>query len=78
MAKSVFGFYTWFFNSVSVFDVVIKSTQIFWSSVVQVVVLKSNIVQTYGTLGLYSTLVLIQHSLSESKFVGCVEDTVCG
>lgn len=78
MAKSVFGFYTWFFNSVCVFDVVIKSTQIFWSSEVVVVVLKSNIVQTYGIPGLCFTLVIIQHSLSESKFVGCVEDTVCG
>jgi hypothetical protein len=27
VAKSVFGFYTWFFNSACVFDVVIKSTQ---------------------------------------------------
>ncbi len=62
----------------SVFDVVIKSTQIFWSSEVEVVVLKTNIGQTYGILGLCFTLVIIQHSLSESKFVRCVEDTVCG
>ncbi len=65
VAKSVFGFYTWFFNSACVFDVVIKSTQIFWSSEVVVVVLKSNIVQTYGILELCFTLVIIQHSLSE-------------
>jgi hypothetical protein len=62
---------------VRVFYVVINSTQVFASFEVEVVVLKSNIVQTYGILGLCFTLIMIQHNLSESKFVGRVEDIMC-